>query len=168
MVSAVKQRALDHEALRKRDREMIPTVLVRAMFALVVCVLIIVAYARLTDRPLVAQADDSATPVVTDRLIVLNGSMSGAAQVHDMDGTLLADLSNDEGGFVAGIFRVMQRTRMQHGVPVDAPIRLVLFEDSRLALRDDYTGWRAELMGFGADNYRVFFNLLDLPNRPRA
>lgn len=163
MVSATQQRALDHEALRKRDREMIPTLLVRAMFALVVCVLIIVAYARLTDRPLVAMADDTATPVVADRLIVLNGSMSGAAQVHDMDGTLLADLGNDKGGFVAGIYRVMLRTRMQANVPVDAPIRLVLFDDSRLALRDDYTGWRAELMGFGVDNYRVFFNLLDLP-----
>ena len=54
------------QKLVERDREMVPTILVRAMFVLCVSVLIIVAYARLTDRPLEAMPPSEAeVPVVT-------------------------------------------------------------------------------------------------------
>lgn len=162
MVSVTKKRALDHETLRKRDREMIPTLLLRAMFVMVICTLIIVGYARLTDRPLVA-APPVDTPVLAERAIILHGSMSGAARVLDTDGRVLADFGGDEGGFIAGVWRVLQRERAKHKVDLDLPINLVLFEDNRLGLRDDFTGWRAELIGFGIDNYRIFLNLLAEP-----
>jgi hypothetical protein len=46
-------------------------------------------------------------------------------------------------------------------VPLQLPVRLVAFEDGRLALFDDATEWRAELIGFGRDNYAVFARLLN-------
>ncbi len=167
MVSVAKKRALDHEALRKRDKEMIPTLLLRAMFIMVLCSLAIVAYARLTDRPLVAAPPEN-TPVVAERAIILHGSMSGAALVLDTDGRLLADFPDDQGGFVAGVWRVLQRERAKHKVNGDLPVNLILFEDNRLGLRDDFTGWRAELIGFGIDNYRIFLGLLEEPRAQAA
>lgn len=46
-----------HE-LARRDKEMIPTLLLRAMLFLVVACLVLVAYARITDRPLEAKFPD--------------------------------------------------------------------------------------------------------------
>ncbi|MEX5727634.1 putative photosynthetic complex assembly protein [Rhodovulum iodosum] len=142
------------------DEEMIPPVLLKAVFALVLCSLLIVAYARITDRPLSANPDDS-VGIDKERPIVLQGSMSGSATVLTPEGEIIAEYAEDEGGFVAGVWRVLQRERKKHGAPLDAPIRLVRFKDGRLSLRDDATGWRAELIGFGADNAAVFARLLD-------
>jgi putative photosynthetic complex assembly protein len=149
-----------HERLRQRDREMIPKTLLRAMFALVLASLVIVTYARLTDRPLEA-LPPSGVPIAKERLIVLHGNMSGAATVLDLNGEVIADLDPTKGGFIAGVWRVLQRVRGQAQVALDAPVRLVLWQDGRLSILDDTTGWRAELTGFGADNLDAFARLLN-------
>jgi putative photosynthetic complex assembly protein len=156
--------ALSHaeRKLVKRDKEMVPAILVRAMFVLCLCVLIIVAYARLTDRPLSAMPPSEAeAPVVMERTIRIFGQMDGSARVLDADGNLVADFSPEEGGFVAGIYRVLERERGAVGLDASEPIRLVRFSDGRIGLRDDYTDFRAELFGFGADNEAVFARLLE-------
>jgi putative photosynthetic complex assembly protein len=156
--------ALTHaeKKLVKRDKEMVPLVLVRAMFVLCLCVLIIVTYARLTDRPLSATPPSLAeAPVVQERTIRIFGQMDGSARVLDADGILVADLSPEEGGFVAGIYRVLERERGAVGLEASEPIRLVRFSDGRIGLRDDHTDFRAELFGFGADNEAVFARLLE-------
>lgn len=143
-----------------RDREKIPTLLLRGMLTLVICSLLIVAYARFTDRPLEATPPANA-PIAAERAIILSGAMNGSAQVLDMNGALIAALSAEEGGFIAGVYRVLVHERKKHDAPIHAPVRLVKFEDGRLALYDDLTGWRAELIGFGRDNYAAFARLLN-------
>jgi putative photosynthetic complex assembly protein len=150
------------QKLVERDKEMIPSILIRAMFMLCVCVLLIVAYARLTDRPLEAMPPSlEQAPVVTERTIRIFGQMDGSARVLNVDGTVIATLSPEEGGFVAGIYRVLERERGAVGLDASEPIRLVRFSDGRIGLRDDYTDFRAELFGFGADNEAVFARLLE-------
>jgi putative photosynthetic complex assembly protein len=145
-----------------RDKEMVPTILVRAMFALCVCVLIIVSYARLTERPLSAMPPSvEEVPIVQERVIRIFGEMDGSARVLDVDGSVIATLAADEGGFVAGISRVLERERGAVGLDASEPIRLIRFADGRIGLRDDYTDFRAELFGFGADNEAVFARLLE-------
>ncbi len=148
------------ERLRQRDREMIPRTLLRAMLALVLACLTIVTYARLTDRPLEA-TPPADMAILKQRAVVLQGSMSGAARVLDADGNVIADLGESEGGFVSGMWRVLQRERAKHRVAPDAPVRLIAWADGRLSLIDDSTGWRAELTGFGRDNLAVFARLMD-------
>jgi putative photosynthetic complex assembly protein len=150
------------QKLVERDKEMVPTILVRAMFVLCVCVLIIVSYARLTDRPLEAMPPSEAeVPVVQERVIRIFGEMDGSARVLAEDGTVIATLGPTEGGFVAGIYRVLERERGAGGLPASEPIRLVRLSDGRIGLRDDVTDFRAELFGFGADNEAVFARLLE-------
>lgn len=144
----------------RRDREKIPTVLLRMMFALVICALIIVAYARLTDRPLEAMPNAD-QPIIAERSIILSGEMNGSAQVMDTNGQVIASFSPEKGGFISGVYRVLVHERNKNNVPLHSPVRLVAFEDGRLALFDDVTGWRAELIGFGRDNYAVFARLLN-------
>jgi len=155
-------RSREEQKLVVRDKEMIPTVLIRAMFILCLCVLIIVSYARLTDRPLSAMPPSvEDVPAVTERTIRLYGEMNGSARVMDMDGNVIATFGPDDGGFIAGIYRVLERRRGAVGAEASDAIRLVRFADGRLGLRDDFTDFRAELVGFGANNEAVFARLLE-------
>ena len=141
------------------DKDKIPRNLLRAMFGLVLVSLALVTYARVTDLPVVATPP--ASDVMSERQILLTGELSGAAMIRELDGTVIADMSPDEGGFVAGIFRVVQRERIKHRAPLDGPVTLVRQVNGRVSIHDPTTGWSADLMGFGIDNARVFARLLD-------
>ncbi len=149
--------------LVERDKEMIPTLLLRAMGVLVVCALFITAYAVATDRPLEAMpVMEGDVGVVKSRAIFLDADgTTGAARVLDQNGSVIATLDPSQGGFVAGVHRVLVFEREKRGLGMEAPIRLVLFENGQLSLRDDATGWRAELIGFGAKNADTFAKLLN-------
>lgn len=146
---------------RQQDgMEKIPPILIKAMFGMVLLSLVIVAWARITDQPLSALPDQS-EPVAIERQIVIAGSNSGRATVYDVDGNVIREYGPMEGGFISGIWRVLRLERGKIDAPLDAPVRLVRYEGGRLSLYDDLTGWRAELIGFGADNAAAFARLLD-------
>ena len=148
-----------HPRLRHKEDELVPVFMVRAMFALVVVCLVLVSAARITGRPLEATPPD--TPIVTQRAIFLSGDTSGAATVLDANGTVLARLSGEQGGFIAGVERVIDRERAKIGADPNGPVFLQLREGNRLSISDPATGWTADLMGFGATNFRSFARLLD-------
>ena len=114
-----------------------------------------------TDRLPPPRLSEVEVPVAEERLIRIFGEMDGSARVMDVDGNVIVTLGPDQGGFVAGIHRVLERERGAVGLSADDPIRLVRFSDGRLGLRDPLTDFRAELVGFGADNTRVFARLLE-------
>lgn len=148
--------------LSKPSEDMVPPVMmIFAMFGLTLAALMVVSFARITDHPI------SATPpveaVVASRTLVLSGDMSGAARVTDLDGTVVADLDPERGGFISGVWRVVQRERTKHGAPMGAPIVLERSASGRISITDPETGWRADLMGFGIDNARAFARLLHQP-----
>ena len=132
----------------------------RLMFALVLAVLALVTVATLSGRPLESTPDYDRT-VISERLIYLDGDMTGAATVRDVDGAVLHEFAPDKGGFISGIKRVIERERMKRGLPNEAPVLLQLREGNRLSLTDPETDWTAEPMGFGATNHRSFARLLD-------
>lgn len=142
-----------------RDREMIPTLLLRAMAVLVFICFCVAAFASFTDRPLEALPPD--LPIIKERVLIIDASMSGAVRVTTLDGKLIADLAPEQGGFIAGVGRVLERERGKLGLEGTLPIRLIQYENGRLALRDDHTTWRAELQGFGQSNEAAFHNLLN-------
>jgi putative photosynthetic complex assembly protein len=144
---------------QKRPDEKIPPFLIKAMFAVALFSLLLVAWARLTDRPLDALPDANA-PVAVERMVVIDGKLSGAAVVYDDKGNVIHEFTPDQGGFVAGVWRAVELKRKQANVPLDAPVRLVRFESGRMALYDDLTGWHAELIGFGPDHAAAFAQLL--------
>jgi putative photosynthetic complex assembly protein len=148
-----------HPQLVNRDKEMIPPVLLKAMAILALSSLAITSYAVITDRPLVGQPLPSEE--IRSRMIVLDGDKYGAVEVRAADGAVMADLGPNEAGFISVIWRGMNRTRMQHGVAETLPLRLVEFENGRLAIFDDETGWSVELASFGDANRASFAALFD-------
>ena len=129
------------------DKELVPRALVRGVAALMLSALALVTYARVTDRPLIATAPTGDEAVRRDLLI--SGDLSGRATVTAMNGTVIADLTPEEGGFVSGVWRVVLRERANHRVPPDGPVTLIGHASGRLSITDPATGWSADLMGFG-------------------
>ena len=85
---------VDQPAL-KYDTAVVPRMMVRAMFALVAVILLLVSLARLTDQPLSAIPPES--EAVLSRTVFLSGQLSGAAKVMDanMDSNLVPlDIQN--------------------------------------------------------------------------
>lgn len=142
--------------LRSDNPEMIPKVLLRGMLGLVLATLAVVTFSVLTDRDHVGVPKPST--VVQQREIVLQGHSAQAVTVLNTDGTVMLDLPH--GGFVTVIQSGLATERRKHGVDPLLPVRLVRYENGRLTIEDDHTGWSAELYAFGADNTAAFERLM--------
>lgn len=148
------------ERLRHPDtNSMIPPAIIKAMIALALGSLLMVAWARLTDRPLVGVP--LAAAVEQERTIRLIGH-------RDQPGMIVADaagnpiLTLDNGGFITAVHAALRHNRARHGLAPDLPIRLALYANGRLTAHDDLTGWSVELGSFGLDSRAAFARILDL------
>ncbi len=149
---------LTHEpGYRSRDKELVPRVLLWAMFALAMSALAITSFAVLTGREPVGQPAPS--EVVRDRWIVLEGHDAKAVTVRNTNGSIMLDLPH--GGFVTVIQSGLATERKKHKVDPLLPVRIVEYANGRLAVEDPETGWSIELYAFGSDNKAAFERLLD-------
>jgi len=145
--------------MKYRDRDMVPAVLVKAMFALMLGAILLVGYARLTDRPVIGVAPRS--DIVREIAITLDGTRHDGVQVLGIDGSKLAHSTDDKAGFIDVIWTSINRARTVQGVDLDAPVRLVRRANGHTAVIDDTTGWKIELIGYGKDNVAAFAKLID-------
>ena len=147
------------QQMRHRDKEMVPRILVQAMFALMVASLAIVAYAQWADVPNRGVLVEAS--VVQSLDIVMTGDRDGVYQVRGTDGTLLAASSDDKAGFIGVIGRVVDRKRLIYGMTSEQPLQVVRRENGNIAIIDETTAMSVELIGYGADNVAAFARLLD-------
>lgn len=146
--------------MKHRDREMVPRVLVVAMFGLMAVSVALVAFARLSDRPLTGVVETS--PVIAERVITMNGTRKEGIGVYDQTGAEIAHSTKDKGGFIDVIWVAISRERSVNNAPLDAPLRIVRKENGRVAILDDVTDFQVELIGYGKDNIAAFARLVDV------
>ena len=144
----------DTTQMAVRRDEKIPTALLRGMLVLVAFVLTLVFYASLTDRPLLAQPPDG--DILSEKIIRLQGTVTGAARISDEDGAVIAAYAAGDGGFVSTIERVIRRERLRNGAPNDGVVHVRLREGNRLSVFDPSTDREIELEAFGRDNIAKF------------
>lgn len=147
---------MDHT--EKQHVELIPKAALRGLFGLVFAVFVMVGLARYFEMPPTAMPEEA--PIVAQRSIYLSAQMSGQVTVMDEFGTLIAELSAEEGGFISGVARVIERERRMRTVPQDGLVTVIWRENGRLSIYDPSTLWTADLMGFGQDNARAFAQLV--------
>lgn len=148
------------QQMRHRDKEMVPKILVQAMFTLMIASVALVAYAQLTDRPKVGVVVEA--PIVEERSILLTGDRTGNYIATDAStGEVLVNSAEDKNGFIGVIGRVMDRERMLHGADASGAYRIVRRENGNIAIIDDSTENVIELIGYGADNVASFARLLN-------
>ena len=144
----------DTTQMAVRRDEKIPTALLRGMLVLVAFVLTLVFYASLTDRPLLAQPPDG--DILSEKIIRLQGTVTGAARISDEDGAVIAEYAAGDGGFVSTIERVIRRERLRNGTTNDGVVHVRLREGNRLSVFDPSTDREIELEAFGRDNIAKF------------
>ena len=144
------------------QKRLIPKALLRAMAALVLWSLALVAYATWSGTPPAAPQFNGAE--VADRVIQIKADGAGSS-VHSEDGTLLFR-TQDAGnaGFITAVRVGLAHERKVHGVDGNPPVRLVRFSDGRLGLHDPATDWKIMLQGFGRDSLAAFAQFL--PTNP--
>jgi len=142
---------------KNRDKELVPRVLLWAMFGLAMSALAITSFAVLTGRERVAQP--APAEALRELWIVLEGHDAQAVTVRHTDGTVMQDLPH--GGFVTVIQNGLATERRKHGLDPLAPVRIVEYANGRLAAEDPLTGWSIELYAFGGGNKAAFERLLD-------
>ncbi|MDJ1009095.1 MAG: photosynthetic complex assembly protein PuhC [Paracoccaceae bacterium] len=142
-------------AMRKRDRELIPTRLVVAMFSLAVLVTILVAIAVLTDRPL--EGTPPAAAVVKTHELTLTGN-GNAMHVVDGEGAVIFDGHN--GGFISVVNDGLEYARHKARIETNPPVIITEYADGRIELFDPASGWKSQLSSFGAGNLNVWRALL--------
>lgn len=147
------------QQMRHRDKEMVPGILVKAMFALMFASTAIVAYAQFTNRPQVGVPELAPIAQSLEVSIIENGQ--GVYVVSDTNGAVLATSADPKQGFLGVIGRVVDRERLVHRVTSDAPVTVVRRENGVIAILDPTTEMNVELIGYGADNIASFAALLD-------
>ncbi|SDZ47924.1 putative photosynthetic complex assembly protein [Jannaschia faecimaris] len=145
--------------MKMRDREMVPRFLVQAMFALMIGALALVAYARLTDRPL--EGTRPAAAILDEVSLTMVGDRASGVALFDMNGVQVAHSNDSKKGFIDVIWVSINRERALRGADVAAPIRVVRQDNGQVAILDDATGWSIVLIGYGQDNVAAFADLLD-------
>lgn len=147
------------QQMRNRDREMVPRILVQAMFALMAATLAIVTYAQWADVPNRGVLIEA--PIVEAREIVMTGDRSGVYAVTAPDGSAIATSADEKAGFIGVMGRVITRERLVHGITGNPSVQIVRRENGNIAILDDSTGMAVELIGYGKDNVAAFARLLD-------
>ena len=146
--------------LLKRDKEMIPLVLIRAMFFLALMSVALVAYARLTDRPLVGVASMPDVAAQTQIILTENPDQRGSYIVTDLDGNLIITSADTKAGFIGVIGQALKRKRMLTKTPMNTPIDLIRRVDGRVDIIDAASGLSVPLMSYGGDNIAIFNSLI--------
>ena len=148
----------DAKAPRKPEPELIPKPLLRAMIGIALLSLALTSYAVLTGRP--REGVPPPGNVVAEKLVVLKDIDARHVTVSDPEGNLLLDLP--EGGFVDVMAAAVRRSRAVARITDNPPVRIVRYDNGRLAMEDPATGWSAELYAFGADSKAAFERILDM------
>lgn len=143
-------------ASAKAERDMIPKPLLLAMLALVVASVVIVGLAAISGRAHVGVP--KAASIIAERSVILQGGGAQAVTVLDPNGAVMMDLPH--GGFITVIQNGVERARTTAGLDQSLPVRIIKYDNGRLAVLDDTTGWSVELGAFGSDNRAAFERLM--------
>lgn len=145
--------------MKARDKDMVPRILIQAMFGLMLASLALVSYARITDMP--RTGVPTAGNIVSERSVSFEGDRNFGIKVLDGTGATIANSTADKAGFIDVVWVAMMRERTMARVDATAPFRIVRREGGRTDVIDDTTGWQLELVGYGPDNIAAFARLLD-------
>ncbi|MCR8825202.1 photosynthetic complex assembly protein PuhC [Pseudosulfitobacter koreensis] len=145
--------------MKHPQRNLVPKFMVQGMFALMLSTLALVSYASLSGRAVGSVVPHS--DIVREITVTLDGSRSDGVAVLDSTGTQIAHSTKEKSGFIDVVWVSVNRERTVHGVASDAPVRVVRRANGLVAVIDDTTGWKIELIGYGQDNVAAFARLVD-------
>ena len=105
---------------------------------------------------------EAGTMSVATRSLLFFDESDGTVRVEDaFSGAEIASFGPGTGGFVRSSVRSLVHQRRINGIGRATPFELIEWDDGGLTLRDTTTGGTVELAYFGADNRKVFADMLE-------
>ncbi len=145
--------------MKHPHRNLVPKFMVQGMFALMLSTLALVSYASFSGRAVGSVAPHS--DILREISVTLDGSRSDGVAVLDSNGTQIAHSTENKSGFIDVVWISVKRERNVQAAAPDAPVRVVRRANGIVAVIDDTTGWKIELIGYGQDNVAAFARLVD-------
>jgi putative photosynthetic complex assembly protein len=136
----------------------IPSFILRGVGAMIVGVVVLVAFVRLTGIGAVKVPEP---PAVEQRDLRFLDRSDGSIDVVDAaSDELVRTIAPGSNGFLRGTMRGLARERRRSGIGDEIPFRLVAHADGRMTLSDPATGRKVDLGSFGPTNAAVFAELM--------
>ncbi|MEM9782728.1 MAG: photosynthetic complex assembly protein PuhC [Pseudomonadota bacterium] len=131
---------------------------------LIVAVLVFTTVFTMTREPL-APFTESAAVVDSRDITVARQSLAEfetktLAVLDAEDGSTIAVLNEQEGGFIRSVLRALSRGRLQSTLDRDVPFRVTSYANGRIALIDLETGRVIDIKAFGPKQAEAFAALL--------
>ena len=139
--------------------EIVPKRFLQVIGILIFTVLISVFIFRLMDFPLVG-VTPKAKIVREIPLDFIERNRFDVA-ILDKYGKVLAESTDGNNGFLGVVFNAIKRERIKKRVVGDNVLRMVEYENGRIAVIDDWTGMEIQINSFGMKNLEVFSFLFD-------
>jgi len=99
--------------------------------------------------------------VKVEKEIILKIGENGETLILDQAGTVLLNYPKEEENFVSTVTKVLERDRKKIGVSKNSIVILRLSNSNRISIFDPQTERQIDLAGFGEDNIKVFYDLLN-------
>ena len=139
--------------------EIVPKRFLQGIGILIFTVLISVFIFRLMDFPLVG-VTPKAKIVREIQLDFIERNRFDVA-ILDKYGKILAESTDGNNGFLGVVYNAIKRERIKKRVVGDNVLRMVEYENGRIAVIDDWTGMEIQINSFGMKNLEVFSFLFD-------
>ena len=99
--------------------------------------------------------------VKIEKEIILEIGENGETLILDQVGNVLLSYPKEEENFVSTVTKVLERDRKKIGVSKNSIVILRLSNSNRISIFDPQTERQIDLAGFGEDNIKVFYDLLN-------
>ena len=76
--------------------------------------------------------------------------------VLDKYDNTLVESTDGKNGFIGVVFNAIKRERIKKRIEGDNVLRMVQYENGRIAIIDDWTGFKVQVNNFGQRNLEVF------------
>ncbi len=145
--------------VQTKQMEIMPKKFLHAVGLLVFFVLVVVFAYRFMDYPLVGVPPKST--IVKEISLDFVERNRFDVSVLDKYGKILAESTDGTNGFLGVVFNAVKRERIKKRISGDNILRMVQYENGRIAIIDDWTGMEIQVNSFGQKNLEVFSLLFD-------
>lgn len=140
--------------LRTKQVDVMPKTFLRAVVFLLLLVLIFVFTFRWMEFPLAGVAPES--KIVREMSLKFVERNRFDVIVLDKYDNTLVESTDGKNGFIGVVFNAIKRERIKKRIEGDNVLRMVQYENGRIAIIDDWTGFKVQVNNFGQRNLEVF------------
>ena len=98
--------------------------------------------------------------VISSKLIYLQRDQDSSTKILDESKIVLVEYPKGRETFVSSLVTVIERDRLKRNMDKSGPLILQQTDNKRISIFDPTTAIEIDLMGFGAENVRIFSEIL--------